>query len=189
MTPTGPAQALLILDMQQTIVDNYGGSDVQLERVAAALSWARSREMLTVFVQLAFRQGYPEVSPHNRTFRAISDTGLFSDEPAGLRFPAAIAPTEADLVVTKKRVSAFVGSDLELILRAGAVTTVAMCGIATSGVVLSTLRQASDLDLELVVLSDGCADTDAEVHDVLLRKIFPRQADVVTVQEWCDARG
>lgn len=189
MTATGPAEALLILDMQQTIVDNYGGSDEQLERVAAALSWARSREMLTIFVQLAFRDGYPEVSPHNRTFRAISDSGRFPYEPEGLRFPATIAPTEADLVVTKKRVSAFVGSDLELLLRSRGVTTVAMCGIATSGVVLSTLRQASDLDFELVVLSDGCADTDPEVHNVLLSKIFPRQAAVVTVREWCDVRG
>jgi nicotinamidase-related amidase len=51
-------------------------------------------------------------------------------------------------------------------------------------VVLSTLRQAADLDYGLVVLSDGCLDADPEVHRVLTEKIFPRQAEVVTVAEW-----
>jgi hypothetical protein len=36
----------------------------------------------------------------------------------------------------------------------------------------------------LTVLSDGCADMDAEVHRVLLEKVFPRQADVLTVAQW-----
>ena len=59
-----------------------------------------------------------------------------------------------------------------------------MTGIATSGVVLSTLRQAADLDYGLTVLRDGCADRDHEVHRVLLDKVFPRQATVLTVDEW-----
>jgi nicotinamidase-related amidase len=188
MMASQPGAALLVLDMQQTIVDSYGGSTEQLEKVATALAWARGAGMLTIFVELSFRPGYPDVSPRNRTFQAITESGRFSAEPGGPRFPPAIAPLEADLIVTKKRVSAFVGSDLDLILRSRNVGTLAMCGIATSGVVLSTLRQASDLDYDLVVLSDGCADTDSEVHELLLRRIFPRQAAVVTVKEWCSAR-
>ena len=56
--------------------------------------------------------------------------------------------------------------------------------IATSGVVLSTLRQAADLDYELTVLADGCLDGDPEVHRVLTEKVFPRQADVVSIADW-----
>jgi nicotinamidase-related amidase len=59
-----------------------------------------------------------------------------------------------------------------------------LSGIATSGVVLSTLRQAADLDYRLVVLADACLDGDPEVHRVLTGKVFPRQADVRTVAEW-----
>jgi nicotinamidase-related amidase len=51
-------------------------------------------------------------------------------------------------------------------------------------VVLSTLRQAADVDYQLVVLADGCLDADPEVHRVLTGKVFPRQADVLTVDEW-----
>jgi nicotinamidase-related amidase len=71
-----------------------------------------------------------------------------------------------------------------MILRSSEVDELVLCGIATSGVVLSTLRQAADLDYKLVVLADGCADLDPEVHRVLLEKVFPRQADVMTVDEW-----
>jgi nicotinamidase-related amidase len=64
------------------------------------------------------------------------------------------------------------------------VSSLVLAGIATSGVVLSTLRQAADLDYQLTVLADGCADADPEVHRVLLEKVFPRQAAVVTTEEW-----
>ena len=75
--------------------------------------------------------------------------------------------------MTKRRVSAFAGSDLDVVLRAGGIEDLVLCGIATSGVVLSTLRQAADLDYRLTVLRDACADADAEVHRVLTREGLP----------------
>jgi nicotinamidase-related amidase len=58
-----------------------------------------------------------------------------------------------------------------------------LAGIATSGVVLSTLRHAADADYRIIVASDCCSDRDVEVHRVLLGKVFPRQAKVVTSEE------
>lgn len=71
-----------------------------------------------------------------------------------------------------------------MVLRSRGVTHLVLAGLATNGVVLSTLRQAADLDYGLTVLRDGCADPDEEVHQLLLVKVFPRQADVVTADEW-----
>jgi nicotinamidase-related amidase len=105
------------------------------------------------------------------------------DDPATQIHPA-VAPAPDDIVVTKKRVSAFAGSDLDVVLRSMHVSSLVLAGIATSGVVLSTLRQASDLDYEVTVLRDGCADADTEVHRVLLDKVFVRQADVIGTDEW-----
>jgi nicotinamidase-related amidase len=87
-------------------------------------------------------------------------------------------------VVLKKRVSAFTGSDLDLVLRSRGITDLVLAGLATSGVVLSTLREAADRDYRLTVLADACADRDDEVHRVLLGKVFPRQAEVLTVADW-----
>ncbi len=99
-----------------------------------------------------------------------------------------VAPGPDDIVVTKRRVSAFAGSDLDVVLRAKGIDHLVLTGIATSGVVLSTLRQAADLDFTLTVLSDGCLDNDPEVHGVLMEKVFPRQAEVTTVAGWVAAR-
>jgi nicotinamidase-related amidase len=46
------------------------------------------------------------------------------------------------------------------------------------------VREAADKDYRLSVLSDGCADMDPEVHSVLLNKVFPRQAEVLTTAQW-----
>jgi nicotinamidase-related amidase len=97
---------------------------------------------------------------------------------------AALTSLDGEPVITKRRVSAFSGSDLDVLLRAAGADTLILAGIATSGVVLSTLRQAADLDYRLTVLEDACADRDPEVHRVLTEKVFPRQAVVTTTDEW-----
>ena len=84
---------------------------------------------------------------------------------------------------TKSRVSAFTGTDLQVLLRAKDVRTLVLFGIATSGVVLSTLMEAADRDYRLIVVKDCCADLDADLHDTLVNKFFPRQATVVSADD------
>jgi nicotinamidase-related amidase len=92
-------------------------------------------------------------------------------------------------VVTKRRVGAFPTTELETILRAKNINTLVLFGISTSGVVLSTVRWAADMDYSLVVVSDACSDRDAEVNRILMDKVFPWQATVVTTQEFLSAIG
>ena len=178
--------ALLVMDVQQGIVERYTGDGVPdlLERLAKGIGAARGAGVPVIYVRVAFREGYAEVSPRNRSFAALTESGGFTLDDASTQVHPEVAPQPGEPVVVKKRVSAFAGSDLDLVLRAGEIDTLVLCGIATSGVVLSTLRQAADLDFRIVVLSDGCLDGDPEVHRVLTEKVFPRQADVITVEEW-----
>lgn len=83
-------------------------------------------------------------------------------------------------MVRKTRVGAFSTTDLERQLSDRQIDTLILAGISTSGVVLSTVRDASDRDYRVLVLSDACADPDPEVHALLIAKVFPRQADVIT---------
>jgi nicotinamidase-related amidase len=122
------------------------------------------------------------VSPRSRTFAALRDAGGMLEEDTTI--DPALAPLPGEPIVTKRRVSAFAGSDLDVLLRAREARSLVLCGFATSGVVLSTVRAAADLDFELTVLRDACADADPEVHRVLLDKVFPRQAEVVDVAAW-----
>jgi nicotinamidase-related amidase len=182
--------ALLVMDIQTATLARVADSGPLLETLRRAIAAARNAEIPVIYIVVGFRKGFPEVSPANKSFAAIrqNKTAL-----PGLEEPVtvdpALAPLPGELVVTKRRVSAFAGSDLEVILRAHRIEHLVLTGIATSGVVLSTLREAADKDYRLSVLSDGCADTDNEVHTVLLGKVFPRQADVLTVAQWTEALG
>jgi nicotinamidase-related amidase len=61
-----------------------------------------------------------------------------------------------DVVVLKRRASAFFGTDLDLVLRAAGVDSVAIAGVATSAMVAATVYDAADLGYQLTVLRDGC---------------------------------
>ncbi len=174
------------MDVQLGVVERFAGDSDLLERLRRAIDAARAAEVPVIFVRVAFRAGHPEISARNRTFAAIaSQAGTSFDEGSdATNIHPALEPRVEEAVVVKKRVSAFSGSDLEVLLRSLGVSHLVLSGIATSGVVLSTLREAADRDYELTVLSDACADADEEVHRVLIGKVFPRQAEVISVDDW-----
>ena len=178
------ATVLLVMDVQRGIVERAPGDDGYLPRLAGAIDAARAAGIPVIYVVVGFRPGHPEVSARNKSFSAAASSGRFAAGDPGAEIHPAVAPRDGDLIVTKRRVSAFAGSDLDVLLRGLGAGTLVLAGIATSGVVLSTLRQAADLDYRLAVLADGCLDADPEVHQVLTGKVFPRQADVLTVAEW-----
>jgi nicotinamidase-related amidase len=171
--------ALLVMDVQCGIAKCYPGDVV--DRAAEAVGAARRAGIPVIFVRAAFRPGHPEAS-RNRALAARRDgRGPLDDDSA---IHPAVAPIPGEPIVTKHRVSAFAGSELDVLLRARRARSLVLCGIATSGVVLSTLRAAADLDFELTVLRDACADADPEVQRLLLDKVFPRHADLIDVATW-----
>ena len=154
-----------------------------LQLIAAA----RAKKIPVIYVVVGFRKGYPEISVKNKLFAAARSAGRVLDTEEAIKPESKIAPEPGDIIITKRRVSAFTGSDLEVVLRAGNLQHLILTGISTSGVVLSTLREAADRDYSITVLSDCCGDADPEVHNVLTTKIFPRQADVVTSRQWIES--
>ena len=128
-----------------------------------------------------FRPGYPEISDRNVIFRERKTSARVPPaDPVSLIIPE-VQPLPHEPVVVKHRVNAFFGTDLEMILRAHDIDTLVLLGHATSGVIVSTVRYAADADYRLVV-EDGCADRDAEMHTFLMQRLFPRQATVVSAE-------
>ncbi|MER8032374.1 cysteine hydrolase [Streptomyces bauhiniae] len=173
--------ALLVMDVQQAITERVPDPEYT-PRLARAVAAARAAGVPVVYVVVGFRPGHPETRS-SPMFAALPE-GAFTDGDPGAAIHPDVAPQPGESIVTKKRVSAFTGSDLDLVLRGGGIDHLVLTGLATSGVVLSTLRQAADLDYRLTVLADGCGDADPEVHRVLTEKVFPRQAEVTSVDEW-----
>jgi len=176
--------ALLVMDMQAAMLGMFPSADAVVSSVAKAIANARSKGIPVIYVVVGFRQGTPEISDNNKGFTAAKQ--MFANVSAAdfMAIHPDVAPQGDECVVVKRRVSAFAGSDLEVLLRSLSVEHMVLTGIATSGVVLSTVREAADKDYRITVLSDGCADREEEVHEFLNTKLFPRQAEVLTVAEW-----
>ena len=180
--------AVLIMDYQNDIVSGVEASYPHLlDRAAAVLKGARGAGVPVFYVVVRFRPGYPEVSARNKLFSGLKAAGRLAEGTPGAEVHASVAPQPGEVTVTKRRVGAFSTTDMESVLRAHNITTLVLLGIATSGVVLSTVRWAADADYNLIVLEDCCADMDAEVHRVLTQKVFPRQTTVVQSQDFLQA--
>lgn len=175
--------ALLLMDLQPGILANYADADY-LPRIRRALAAARHAGLPVIWVRVAFRDGYPEVSADNAIFGSIRGSGRLLETTPAAQIHPELDRQPQDVVVTKRRIGAFAGSDLDVVLRGGGIRHLVLAGVSTSGVVLSTVRLAADLDYRLTVLADGCMDGDAEVHRVLTEKVFPRQATVRTIDDW-----
>ena len=171
--------AVLSLDVQNGIFGFVSGADVILPNAARIVEWSRRAGALTMHVGLGFEPGYPEISPRHPRFSMLKEQGRFikGSESAAIHL-AIFEP--GDLVVHKHRVGAFSGNALQMILGARGIEHLVLFGIATSGIVLSTVRAAADLDFTCVVVKDACFDADPEVHRVLTEKVFAAQATVVT---------
>ena len=178
------------MDLQSDIVARLGDKCAGvLECTASVVAAARTAHVPVIYVVVGFRPGYPELDLRNATFAAIAKTGRLVTSTPGSDIAPAVRPQDGDVIVMKHRVSAFAGTDLDMILRAKGIDTLILCGIATSGVVLSTVRHAADADYRLIVVKDGCADADDEVHRVLTEKVLTRQATVTAALEVTAAFG
>jgi len=181
------ATALVVMDYQQGIVARVADqAPALIEAVRRTVDFAHEANVPVFFVRVAFREGTPEISVNNQSFAALKSTFSMDESSPATQLVDGLGRSADDVVVVKRRVSAFSGSDLDILLRACGATSLVLCGIATGGCVLSTVRQAADLDYQLTVLSDCCADTDREVHELLMAKVFPRQATVCTSAEWIE---
>jgi nicotinamidase-related amidase len=176
--------ALLLMDFQRMVVDSHAVDRAALlERVKRLAAAARNSGAMVIHVAVGFQLGYPEVSGRNSVFSSLKAARrLATGDPAAEIHPE-LTPRPGDVVVTKQRVSAFTGTNLDMILRSNNVDMLLLTGILTQGVVLSTLLHAADMDYRTVVVADGCSDKDPEVQRVLMEKIFPFQARIATIEE------
>lgn len=184
--------ALLSMDLQSGIVSIYAPKDEGLvARAGTVLQHGRRAGLKVIHVKVGFRPGVPEIHSRNILLGAIKASPQHQQFFLGASgsIHAAVAPEEGDVVVTKSRVNAFAGTDLELLLRASDLNTLVLFGIATSGVVLATMLHAADADFRLFIINDCCADLDDTVHSCLMDKVFPRHATVLSSNEFLELLG
>ncbi|MYU06525.1 isochorismatase family protein [Streptomyces sp. SID8366] len=176
--------ALLAMDLQGGILPLVPDPDALVERVRGAIADVRAAGGTIGYVRVAFTEDdWAAIPETNKSFSPLAAARRNHHEDPDTQVDARIAPEDGDIVVRKVRIGAASTTDLFERLRERGIDTLVLSGISTSGVVLSTLTDAADRDYRVIVLSDGVADRDQEVHRVLLEKVFPMRSYVIDVAE------
>ncbi|HTU81277.1 MAG TPA: cysteine hydrolase [Candidatus Acidoferrales bacterium] len=175
--------ALLVMDYQSGIVARIPEAAALLEKAARAIAAARRHGARVAYVRVAFDEADANAIPaSNKAFSRFGPMiDAFRPDSPATQIDPRIAPQPEDILVRKTRVGAFSTTDLREQLTGAGITALILAGISTSGVVLSTVRDAADRDYRLFVVADACADPDPEVHRFLIDRIYPSQADVIDV--------
>jgi nicotinamidase-related amidase len=180
--PVDPSQcALLIMDYQPAVLDLVSDGDKLIGHANEAIDVAHRHGITVGFVRIAFEDDdYAIVPATNTSFAAVAAARQLHVSSAAMALHPDLAVRPGDIVVRKTRVGAFSTTNLDEQLTNLGVTTLILAGLTTSGVVLSTVRDAADRDYRLILLSDCISDPRQEAHTVLMEQVFPGQADIVT---------
>jgi nicotinamidase-related amidase len=86
------------------------------------------------------------------------------------------------VVEGKRGLDTFATTNLDFILRARGITTIALGGFLTNCCVESTMRSGYEKGYEVITLSDCVAATSTEEHENAIRFDYPMFSDVRTSQ-------
>ena len=185
MTVRGEGTAVLVIDMQNETLHPEGALagdfPTRATRLRSAVSdlvsWAREAGLPIVWARLAFRQGH---------FDAVRDSmsrthGTFVDGSWGAQILDGLGRRDDDIVITKRRPSAFFDTDLSIVLRGLGIRRLIVAGISTHWAVESTVRDGHSHDLEMVVVREAVASPFPEFHEPSLRAMGSVFATVVPI--------
>jgi nicotinamidase-related amidase len=182
--PIDPSKtALLIMDYQNGAIPMAPNPDELLAGARRAIDLIRSHGGTIGYVRVGFADATEIAGSMGKLVGGTAALEHLHADHANTQIHADVAPEDGDIVVRKTRVGPFGTTDLHEQLQARGIDTLVLAGIATSGVVLSAVRDAHDRDYRLIVLTDLCADPDPELHEVLTDKVFPGQADVISAAD------
>ena len=183
--------ALVLLDYQNYGVhpDGYWAKAVPgsveravpaLQRAELALAAARAAGLTVIHVANAWRAGHPDINPYTPWQVDAKAAGRSTEGTWGIEFYEPLAPVNGELVVRKRAVSGFAGTELDRLLRIHGISTVVIAGVVTNFAAEGTARDASDRGYRVVVLGDCCESVSDEWHSFSITQILPLIAQVVT---------
>ncbi len=189
----GRRPALLILDLINELVHpdgKYAGDGYYqqaterkvIENAATAISRARAANIPVVYVVVGFSPGYADLPAGSGLFEAVRPDNRLELGTWATEVHSQLAPAQGEPVIAKRRVSPFLGTHLDLLLRNLDVNTLLLTGVTTDLVVLSTARDGHDLDYRVEVLEDATATADDELQQAAI-KLIARTATVTTVDQ------
>ncbi len=193
--------ALVLIDIQNDFVHPDGwvaqqevpgfvgdtGIDEVLHKARTLLTAARIGNVPVVFVRMIGDDKYlsPSIRAQYLRNHGHPRPGCVQEGTWGADFYGDLRPNGrgVEFVIDKHRYSACIGTRLDQVLRSNRIETLVVSGVATSGCVESTVRDAFMLDYYVVVAGDACGDYEEQRHRAALSKIDLSFGYVVTVDD------
>ena len=166
---------------RQGLPEFPSGAYPAIVNLARLLTAARASGLLVVHVRAAWRPGSPEMNMAVPVFARGPDRAVEGTWDADFYEP--VAPKEDEIVVTKRGIGAFTGTELDRLLRLRGIDTVILCGIATNWVVEATAMDAADLGYRVIVPEDCSASIAADMHLFAIEKVLPDIATIATADD------
>ena len=179
--------ALVVIDMQNGFVHPEGsvcrlgitlcGMAEVIERTASLIARARECGVPVVYIRHVFSAGMRDM-PKRWRESVPPGTEMLLRDSWDAAVHDAIAPQPDDVIVDKNRFDAFLYTDLEVQLRALAVSRVLVAGVATPMCVETTVRSGDQRDLDMFVAAD-CVSGPDELHQASLTAMAATCATVL----------
>jgi nicotinamidase-related amidase len=160
-----------------------------IRNAARALAAAREAGLRVFHVRVAWRPGHPDANRDAPLFAGVAQADALVEGTWGADFHPDLQPAEGEVVILKRSVSAFAGTELDRLLIRQGIGTLVLAGFSTSFVVEGTSREAVDRGYRVIVLEDCCASQTAEMHQLSVQTLLPLLAEVLTADELIDALG
>lgn len=180
----GSRPALLVVDLTRGFTDPSSplGSDADavVERTAALLDVARSRDVFVVFTTIAYD---PAALTATAWLRKVPSLVVLEVGGKWVDVDPRLGRRPEEVVVVKGGASAFFGTPLHAMLAARRVDTVVALGATTSGCVRASVVDSVQYGYDTFVVTDCCNDRAAEPHDANLFDMTAKYADAVTAEE------
>src|SRR5271163_2523594 len=100
--------ALLVMDVQGPTINMLADSTPIIQALTKAIRKARGNNVPVIYVVIGYRKGFPEVRPDSKTYAVLKTMNMDTEESTNVH--ESVTPHPGDIIVTKKRVSAFTGS-------------------------------------------------------------------------------
>jgi nicotinamidase-related amidase len=193
--PFDPKHTAVVLIEYQNDFTSEGGAlhgavgDVMestgmLDNTRALVDAARAAGATIVHAPITFAPGYGELADHPYgILKGVVDSTAFVKGEWGAEIVDSLAPQEGDVVVEGKRgLDTFATTNLDFILRARGITTIALGGFLTNCCVESTMRTGYEKGYKVITLSDCVAATSPEEHQNAIQFDYPMFSEVMTAE-------
>jgi nicotinamidase-related amidase len=159
-----------------------------LDNARRLVDAARGAGATIVHAPITFVPGYGEISEHPYgILKGVVDSTAFVKGEWGAEIIDSLAPQQGDVVVEGKRgLDTFATTNLDFILRARGIDTIALGGFLTNCCVESTMRTGYEKGYKVITLLDCVAATSAEEHDNAIKFDFPMFSDVMTSEAFTE---